>query len=73
MSPQQQTLYTHIEIGRRFLRSVNLERDYIGTGLNGDYIITPTAREVLHRLSEGLAPEAMARAWTLTGPYPHVL
>jgi hypothetical protein len=69
MNPKQHTLSDYIDVGRRFLRSVNLEKDYSGADLNGDYIITPTARDVLHRLSEGLAPSAMSRAWTLTGPY----
>ena len=69
MSPKQHTLSEHIEVGRRFLRSVNLEKDYSGADINGDYIVTPTARDALHRLAEGLAPKALARAWTLTGPY----
>lgn len=59
----------YIEVGRRFRRSVNIEKDYRGTLQNGDYIVTPTAREVLHRLAEGLANGSHARAWTVTGPY----
>ena len=58
-----------IEIRRRFLRSVNLEKDYEAGGQNGDYIVTPTARHILGRISEGLSTESTYRAWTVTGPY----
>jgi len=43
-----------ISVGRRFLRSVNLERDFAGGEHGGGYIVTPSARELLHRISEGL-------------------
>ncbi len=58
-----------IEIRRRFLRSVNLEKDYESSGQNGDYIVTPTARHILGRISEGLSADSTYRAWTVTGPY----
>jgi len=58
-----------VEIGTRFLRSVNLEKDYAAASQNGDYIITPTARQILHRLSEALEDRSPYRAWTITGPY----
>lgn len=58
-----------LEVGRRFRRSISLERDYREALQNGGYIVTPTAREVLHRLVEGLANGSHSRAWTLTGPY----
>jgi len=59
----------YLTVGRRFRRSVNLEKDYRGALQNGEYIVTPTAREALHRLAEGLTDGSHARAWTLTGPY----
>jgi hypothetical protein len=58
-----------IEIRRQFLRSVNLEKDYQDDGQTDHYIITPTARQVLRRVAEGLPEGSTYRAWTLTGPY----
>lgn len=57
------------EVDRRFRRSAHLEKDYGRTAQNGDYIITPTAREVMYRLTGGLSDGSPSRAWTLTGPY----
>jgi hypothetical protein len=42
-----------IQVGARFLRSINLEKDYAGGQRNGDYIVTPNARQVLNRVAEG--------------------
>jgi hypothetical protein len=59
-----------IQVGARFLRSVNLEKDYVGgQQRNGDYILTPNARQVLNRVAEGLSNQSPYRAWTITGPY----
>jgi hypothetical protein len=64
-----QPLSEIIQVGARFLRSVNLERDYVGDQRNGDYILTPAARQVLSRVAEGLHDKSPYRAWTITGPY----
>lgn len=58
-----------LQVGARFLRSVNLEKDYTGGQRNGDYIVTPNARQVLNRVAEGLSNNSPYRAWTITGPY----
>ena len=58
-----------VQVGARFLRSVNLEKDYAGGQRNGDYIVTPNARQVLTRVAEGLRNNSPYRAWTITGPY----
>jgi hypothetical protein len=58
-----------IQIRHQFLRSVNLEKDYQSGGQTDEYIITPTARQVLRRVAEGLEEGSTHRAWTLTGPY----
>lgn len=58
-----------IGIGPRFVRSINLEKDYLGGQRNGDYIITPNARDVLSRVAESLRTNSPHRAWTITGPY----
>jgi hypothetical protein len=68
-SAPRQTLADYIQVRARFLRSVNLEKDFGGAQRNGDYIITPTARQVLNRVAEGLRDNSPYRAWTITGPY----
>ncbi len=69
MTRKVKTLNDCLEVGARFRRSVNLEKDYVSTEQNGDYIVTPTAREALRRLSDSLTGNSPYRAWTLTGPY----
>ena len=59
----------YLEVARQFRRSANLEKDYRSLSQNGEYILTPTALESLHRLTEGLTPGSASRAWTITGPY----
>ncbi len=58
-----------VDIKRQFLRSVNLEKDCQADRGSGNYIITPTARQILRRLAEGLSAGSTYRAWTITGPY----
>ena len=69
MTTPENNLAKTVKVGRRFLRSVNIEKDFAGDPQGGDYIVTPTAREVLHRIAEGLEANAPCRAWTITGPY----
>ena len=69
MTATPKSLSSCIKVGRRYLRSVHLEKDYSVDREGGDYIVTPTAREVLHRIADGLEVNASCRAWTLTGPY----
>jgi len=69
VSLSERKLSDCIEIRRRFLRSINLEKDYQNTSQNGDYIITPTARQILGRVAEGLSERSTYRALTITGPY----
>jgi hypothetical protein len=53
----------------RYLRSVNLERDFNdGAALEG-YVVTPQVRQSLGRLIAGLAPDSGQRAWRITGDY----
>ena len=56
-----------IEVGRRFRRSVHLERDDRAEG-EVDYYLTESARHLLHEVSASLVNSA-SRAMTLTGPY----
>lgn len=69
MTTPERTLADCIQISGRFLRSVNLEKDYASGSQDGDYIVTPTAVEILKRVSEGLSSGSTYRAWTITGPY----
>ena len=68
MSPER-TLQDCIEIRKRFMRSVNIEKDVQSGSSNGDYIVTPTTRQILRRLTQGLHDGSPHRAWTITGPY----
>lgn len=69
MTGPQQMLSECIGIRPRFLRSVNLQKDCAVDTQNDGYIVTPTGRQILHRLAEGLTDNSPYRAWTVTGPY----
>ena len=69
MTPKSKTLSDYVMVKGRFRRSTNLEKDFAAAAQNGSYLVTPTAREALHRLTEGIAADSPFRAWTLTGPY----
>lgn len=52
----------------RFLRSVNLEKDfYVPTALEG-YVPTPSVLSAATRIAAGVQSPA-SRAWSITGPY----
>jgi hypothetical protein len=55
-------------VRRRFLRSVNLERDFYAPNSLEGYVLTPASLSTLKRLSEGIKTPS-ARAWSLTGAY----
>jgi len=57
-----------IHIDRSVARSVNLERDAENRNLLERFQVTPTARDVLRRLTDALEGESV-NAWSLTGPY----
>ncbi len=57
-----------VSIEPRFLRSVNLERDFYSDNPLDGYIPTPSALTALGRLGAGVAAQ-YARAFTLTGSY----
>lgn len=69
MTPNMNTLSDYVEVRGRFRRSTNLEKDFAAAYQNGEYLITPMARETLRRLAEGIGNGSPFRAWTLTGPY----
>jgi hypothetical protein len=53
----------------RFLRSTHLERDFDDPDALRGYVLTPTARAGMERLTRGLAPKSTQRAWRITGDY----
>jgi hypothetical protein len=53
----------------RFVRSVNLERDFPDTSSLDGYVITPQVRQMFERLRAGLDPQSTQRAWRITGDY----
>jgi hypothetical protein len=57
------------DIKTRFMRSVNLERDFRDASALEGYVLTPHIRASLERLAGGLAPRSGQRAWRITGDY----
>lgn len=54
--------------GRRYFRSVRLERDFADPRALEGYVLTAQGRSLLSRIEEGLCSGG-ERAFTLTGPY----
>ena len=53
----------------RFLRSVQLERDFRDPSALDGYVVTEAMAEALRRVADGLKPGSGARAWQVTGDY----
>jgi len=53
----------------RFMRSVNIERDFVNAKSLDGYVLTDFARDHLVRMSEDIASESGCRAWRITGDY----
>ena len=60
---------SHISIRRRYVRSVDMERD-VGdpAGLDG-YVVTPSIRDATTRILSGLSDQSSQRAFRVVGPY----
>jgi hypothetical protein len=57
------------DIQSRYIRSVNLERDFADpTSLEG-YVLTPELKQMLSRIESGLNSGSTQRAWRITGDY----
>ena len=57
------------DIQSRYIRSVNLERDFADpTSLDG-YVLTPELKQMLTRIESGLSSASTQRAWRITGDY----
>jgi predicted NACHT family NTPase len=57
-----------VGVRQRFLRSVNLERDFYSEDALQGYVPTPAALSALERIAEGIR-NPNARAYSLTGAY----
>lgn len=53
----------------RFLRSVQLERDFHDVEALEQYVVTPPMAEAFRRIAEGLRANSGRRAWRITGDY----
>jgi hypothetical protein len=58
-----------ISIKGRFHRSVNLVGDWGDGGASGEYLLTPTIRELAEYMLGELARPGGLRAWSVTGPF----
>lgn len=58
-----------LSISPRFLRSVNLERDFGDSSALDGYVSTAETLRHLQRIGKGLRPESGERAWRITGDF----
>ena len=56
-------------IQSRFLRSVQLERDFQDSAALSGYVKTDFVQECCERIGDGLRPKSGRRAWRVTGDY----
>lgn len=56
-------------ITNRFMRSVQLERDFGDPGALDHYVVTPDMALSFQRVADGLATTSTQRAWRITGDY----
>jgi len=57
------------DVRTRFLRSVQLERDFDDPNVISGYVPTEFSQQCLERMIAGLAPKSGQRAWRMTGDY----
>ena len=58
-----------INIGRRYIRAVDIQRDLEDPKALDGYVVTSTVRDALRRILDGLRPESTQRAFRVTGPF----
>jgi hypothetical protein len=63
------TIASLLRIQNRYLRSVNLERDFADPKALNGYVLTPKAQDSIKQLAVGLEPKSGQRAWRITGDY----
>lgn len=65
----QKTVSDLFDVGNRFLRSVQLERDINDPNAFDGYVLTDFSRACFSRMVEGAKPLSTHRAWRMTGDY----
>ncbi|MEW6451326.1 MAG: hypothetical protein AB1490_11780 [Pseudomonadota bacterium] len=58
-----------IRIAKRYVRSVELQRDLEDPDALNGYVITPSVRDATERILAGLSASSTQRAFRVTGPY----
>lgn len=57
------------DVPSRFMRSVQLERDFDDPEALSNYIVTPAMASAFQRVASGAASQSRLRAWRVTGDY----
>jgi len=65
----KQLIADRIEIGRRYVRAVDILRDVEDARALEGYVLTPSVRDGLRRVLAGLGTGSSQRAFRVTGPY----
>ncbi len=63
------TIRELIRVPNRFMRSVQLERDFLDVDALENYVVTPHVADAFARIADGLRATSGRRAWRITGDY----
>lgn len=69
MSRPTASIRTLFRVPERFLRAVQLERDFHDPHALAGYIVTPAMASAFQRVADALRPTSGRRAWRITGDY----
>lgn len=69
MSRPEASIRDLFHVPERFIRSVQLERDFHDPHALAGYIVTPAMAAAFQRLADALRPTSGRRAWRITGDY----
>ena len=69
MPENSPAIYDFFRVPIRFLRSVQLERDFHDVAALEHYVVTPHMAEAFRRIADGLRTNSGRRAWRITGDY----
>ncbi|NRQ17687.1 ATP-binding protein [Ensifer sesbaniae] len=67
--PGAATITEIFSIPGRFLRSVQLEKDFLDASALENYIVTPPMADALHQILSSVRRGSKRRAWRITGDY----
>ena len=65
----QDSISSRVSVRRRYIRSVDLERDIDDPEALDGYVVTPSVRDAAVRILAGLAATSRQRAFRVIGPY----